>query len=61
MKKHHTLDMDHNWKQTEIVFKSKPKVYSAGVIEEYIKERNHNWLNDNPPCSEELKQLIRDL
>lgn len=46
MKKHHTLDMDHNWKQTEIKFTSKPKQYDPTYINNYIAERER-FINDD--------------
>lgn len=36
-----------------------PKKYVPGeILTSYIKERNQNWLNDNPKVSEETKQQI---
>lgn len=50
--------LDGNIVQHTLEFNVKgPKVYKAGVIEEYIKERN-NWYLQNGP--EYLKQIIRD-
>ena len=60
-KKVTNIGMDGQAVQHVLEFNVKgPKVYKPGVIEDYIAERNNNWLNDNPPCSEETKQLIRE-
>lgn len=60
-KKVTNIGMDHQPVQHVLEFNVKgQKVYKPGIIEEYIKERNNNWLNDNPKVSEGTKQQIRD-
>ena len=44
-KKHHQLTADHNWKQAEIKFTSKPKPYDPTYINDYIAERERR-IND---------------
>lgn len=59
-KKISKLGMDGSIIQHTLEFKTKsPKKYVQGhVITDYLRERNQNWLNDNPKVLDETKQQI---